>query len=117
MTGQTTDSPGITPESQRQGCLGTILRITWILPGNVVLLFLLVLIVQRKGFTLFDPIFWAALAALVLVRYVDVKFLKGQTSNAEPATMRDWRKYLVRLLGIGGGGWVIAHVVSLLLHR
>ena len=117
MTGQTTDSPGTTPESQRQGCLGTILRIIWILPGNFALFLFLVLIVQRKGFTLFDPIYWVSLAALAFVRYIDIKYLKGQTSNAAPATMRDWRKYLVRLLAIAGGGWVIAHAVNLLLHH
>ena len=45
-----------------------------------------------------DMIFWLIAFALILARYVDIKYLKGETADNKPATLKHWRRYSVILL-------------------
>jgi hypothetical protein len=105
------------PEAEPAGCLSTLARIIWIMVGNFALLVLLVLIVQRRSFTYIDLIFWAVVAAVLFIRYADIKWLEGLGADAQPATMKDWTKYARLLIIVAGGAWVVAHALLLLLRR
>jgi len=85
--------------------------------GNVVLVGLVVKIMLSRGFSFFDIIFWAVVAALLFVRYADIKWLKGLGSDAQPATPKDWGRYARLLTIIAGGAWVIAHTMLVVLYH
>jgi len=99
------------------GCGGLVARMIWLLAGNAALLMLAVLIFHRRGFSALDVVFWAIVAALVLIRYLDITRLKGLTSNSEPATLKHWRMYVIRLLGASAILWGLAHGIPYLNGR
>ena len=105
------------PQAEQAGCLSTIARIIWIMVGNFALIIMLGLIVLRKSFSHLDAIYWAVVAALLFTRYADIKWLKGQGADAQPATMNDWGRYARLLLVLAGGVWVVVHIVLILLVR
>ncbi len=117
MSGPSKDVSPKPPEAEQSGCLSTIARIIWIMVGNFALLVLLVLIIQKRTFSLLDVAFWAVVAAILFIRYADIKWLKGLGPDAQPATMKDWAGHARLLFMIAGGVWVVAHAVLLLLRR
>ena len=99
----------------RQGApLGILARLWWMLFGNVLLAFSLVFIFRKEGGFLHpaDGVFWVTVAALVLVRYLDIRFLDGQTATGEPASVGHWTRYAALLVSIATVLWGLAHAVS-----
>jgi len=99
------------------GCLGIIARLVWLAGGNFALLIIMALIVQKRTFSYLDIAFWAVVAALLFIRFADVKWLHGTGSDSGPATMKDWASYARLLLVIAGGVWAATHALLLLLRR
>jgi hypothetical protein len=98
---------------KNSSALGLLARLFWMLIGNAILVISGVSILHNeKGFHIADAIFWITVAILIPVRYLDIKLWEGGTSTGRPATMTDWRRYAVMLLGIGGGIWLILHLVT-----
>jgi hypothetical protein len=94
---------------------GCFVRLLWMAVGNLILVLAAVGIAQNKaGFrlTVMDAIFIVTALCLPLVRYVDIRYLNGKTSNSQPATMTDWFRYTVTVLGVSVVLWLGAHVVS-----
>jgi hypothetical protein len=48
---------------------------------------------------------------MIIVRFLDIKFLDGQTATGEPATLAHWRRYAVLLIVISAIIWSAAHAV------
>jgi len=90
---------------------GILARLWWMLLGNAVLAFCIIFIFQHKGVFLHaaDGVFWIGVASLVLVRYLDVRFLNGSTAVGEPASMRHWARYAVLLVIVCTVFWALAH--------
>lgn len=44
-----------------------------------------------------DALYWTSVAALVGVRYWDVTRLGGETAEGDPATIRHWRRFALRV--------------------
>jgi len=109
------ESKHIATEPEPIGCFGLVVRMIWLLAGNAALFILAILIFQRRGFSALDVGFWAIVATLVLLRYMDITRLKGLTSNSEPATLRHWRMYVIRLLLASATMWGLAHGIPHLL--
>jgi len=84
--------------------------------GNLVLAFSIIFIVQNGGgfFQTADWVFWIALASLVLIRYVDIRFLDGCTGAGEPASLTHWIRYASVLTACSVALWVLAHVAGYL---
>jgi len=59
-------------------------------------------------------IFWLIALALILARYVDIKFLKGETADNKPATLKHWRRYSVILLSAAGLLYLLAKILAAL---
>ena len=89
------------PES-KGGCLTILVRLTWIFGGIAVLLYSAVYIAMGKGSGLVDIFFLLAAIGIVLVRFVDIRFFKGETLDNQPATLKHWRRYSVKLLMTAG---------------
>ena len=118
MPSQSRDTVPQPKQTGQPGCLSIIARLVWIAGGNFVLLILMAFIVQQeRAFSSLDVIFWAVVAALLFVRFADIRWLHGTGSESEPATMKDWAKYARLLFIIAGGVWAATHALLLLLSR
>ncbi len=99
----------------RQSTLaGIMARLWWMFLGNILLAFSLLFIVQNGGrfFHVADWVFWIALASLVLIRYVDIRFLGGCTGTGEPTSVRHWTRYAAVLTLCSTAAWILAHVAN-----
>lgn len=97
------------PAAQATGCAPALARLTWMLGGNVALFLLAFSIMKRRAFSVLDGLFWATVAGLILVRYLDVAKLQGKTADGEPASMRHWLRYAVALLAAAAALWGLSH--------
>jgi len=99
--------------------LGIIARLSWMLLGNVVLAFSALFIYQNEGgfFHAADWVFWITVATLVLIRYLDIRFLNGQTAMGECASITHWVRYAALLIACSTAVWVLAHTVNYLFVR
>jgi len=113
MDGTTPPKQDATGKSQVSGCLA---RLVWMAAGNLALLFLLLAIASRpaeQGFlSWMDAAYWAVVALLAGVRYVDITRLGGLTVNNDRATIRTWVRYAVLLAVLGSVLWAGVHLVS-----
>lgn len=98
-------------ESESQGCLGALVRLTWMAFGNGVLFILTLKIAHAGRMSALDVLFWAVVVALVVLRHVDITRLRGQTTNGERANLRDWRRYVLCVGGVAALLWALAHTV------
>ena len=105
------------PDQRQDTLLGLFARIFWSLIGNIILLFLASKIYRAQSLiSIFDLLFWCTVLLIILIRYVDIKYLKGVTYEGLPATLEDWRKYVKYFSGFSAGLWILIHAV-LLLNR
>jgi len=104
--------------SDKQGSgLGIIMRLFWMVFGNAVLFISIMFIFQHEGgvFHAADVVFWITVAALVIVRYLDIKVLGGLTVTGVPASTAHWTKYVAILLISSTAVWGFAHAVNYLV--
>jgi len=92
------------------GCLGALVRLTWIF-GAFSLIFCAMFIAQRKS-AVADLLMLLLTLGLILVRFVDIKYLKGQTADNKPATLKDWRRYALMVLVAAGLLYALAKFVA-----
>jgi len=91
--------------------LGCLARLFWMAIGNLILVLSLIGIV-RDGHTRLgvgDAVFWTTLVLLALVRYADIRFLEGTTTDGQRATMRHFWRYAASLIALGAVGWLGAY--------
>jgi hypothetical protein len=98
------------PEARR-GCLPALARLIWIF-GGISLIYVALFIAQRKGGLLADLGLLALTLALILVRFVDIRYLEGETMDNKPATLRDWRRYAVKMVIVAGALYAIAKFIA-----
>ena len=105
------------PESiASSSVLGILLRLFWMIIGNVVLGFsgLYILWGRESFFSVFDISYGAVVPLLIVSRYVDIAKFHGATGTGEPATMAHWRRYALGVLVISVAAWVILHGIAFL---
>ncbi len=86
------------------------------LVGNVCLLACAKAISDRGAYTLgaADVVFWAFVALLIGVRYLDIRKLEGLTASGRPATIVHWRRYTLFIVAFSLVVWGSAHAIALL---
>jgi hypothetical protein len=87
------------------------LRVVWMVLGPATLFVLAGLITQRTGYSSMDVVFAAAVALVILARYLDIAAFEGETADGQPATMARFRGYSAKLLMAAAGAWLIAHML------
>jgi hypothetical protein len=103
------------PDPRQDSLSGLFARLYWSLMGNIILLLLASKIYQAQTLlSSFDLLFWAVVLSMILVRYVDIKYLKGVNFEGLPATLEDWRKYLKYYPLFSAGLWILSHILSFL---
>ncbi len=92
---------------------GCLTRLYWIFLGNALLFFAVgMLIDKRPKFpALLDAVCLFAMVSLVAVRYIDIRYYKGETGDGTLATMEQWRKYALILVTGSIAVWAGARFV------
>jgi hypothetical protein len=104
------------PETDRTPVAGCLARLFWMAGGLLALIFLSFSIFKHHAFSIRDLAFLLIVLCLVLIRYVDIRYLHGETAEGEPATMSHWRRYTIGLLSGSLGVWLVLHVLSRFIH-
>jgi len=89
-----------------------LVRLVWMMFGNVALVVCAGLIVKRTAPMVMDAAFFGVAASLVLVRYIDIARLHGLTAEAKPATLGDWWRYSAKLAAFSLGLWALARFAA-----
>jgi hypothetical protein len=79
---------------------GCLTRLYWMFLGIALLALVAAFLLQKnpKFPSFLDVGYLFAVASLVFVRYIDIRYLKGDTGEGTPATMDHWRKYSIVLV-------------------
>ena len=93
---------------------GCLLRIFWMMIGNVILLSCAYGIAQHHSsmFSIADAFYLAAVGALLAARFVDIRDFRGTTAEGDPATMAHWRRYATVLGVVSTGLWIAVHAIA-----
>jgi hypothetical protein len=112
-TRSASEAPGATGQESLRGCL---VRGTWILGGNalVVLAGVLLLLEHPWTITAKDAVFWAAVFLVVGARYVDIKHMGGRTVDGGEATPAHLRRHAMTMTGGSAVYWVVAQSLQVL---
>ena len=95
-----------------EGCL---LRLFWMVAGNLALLALTLSIFNQGGFSLLDGVYWFTVAGLAVARYIDVTRFAGLTAEGTPASLIHFRRYAIWLVIVATGLWILVHVLQRVL--
>lgn len=97
--------PAKTEYTSGAGCLT---RLYWMFAGNAALAISFGMLIDRhpKFPSLLDAACLLFSAALVYVRYIDIRYCKGETGDGQPATMEMWKKYALFLTLGSLGVWL-----------
>jgi len=98
--------------SSQNSAIGLLARIYWFFIGNIFLFMLSLKIAMGEINDAFvgNLLFGITVVTLIFVRFIDIKFLNGQTAESEPATMTDWRRYTLKLIMISIAILVLANL-------
>jgi hypothetical protein len=104
-------------KKESTNAVGMLLRLFWMVIGNMVLVMVAVSIIEnRQTFLSIADILYVVLVPLLIVaRYLDIKFFEGATASGEPATIKHWRKYALTTASVAVAVWFAAHGISRLL--
>ncbi len=99
------------PSSSPNGCLSIIVRLSWIF-GGILLFFCALFIAQGKHPVVSDVMLIILTLLLILIRFIDIRFLKGETMDNQPATMAHWRGYAVKTLIVAALLYAAARILA-----
>jgi hypothetical protein len=102
----------IVQEKEPTRCLPFLMRLFWIFFGSALLIFFTISITRQSASIIVDVALWLTVIVLVSIRYVDIRWFNGQTADAEPATLRNWRQYTIRLLLASGALYTLARLAA-----
>ena len=98
-------------EAPVKSARGAILvRLGWMVAGTLTILISALMIASEPTWTLGlrDLVFWVAVVATGILRYVDISRFHGETTNGEPATAAHLKRYLTGLTALAAVAWLAA---------
>ena len=96
-THQEEPSPPQQPTAPKESASGCLLRIYWMMVGNALLFAAAYNIAHTESaLTWIDLLFALFILCLLAARYIDIRHLRGRTSDGQPATIEDWKRYAIR---------------------
>jgi hypothetical protein len=90
------------------------------LAGNAAALLSAIWIALHAGRTLFCPadiVYIAGVGAVIVARYLDIRYCGGTTDTGEPATMTHWRRHAALMAIAGVVAWGAAHGIAFALAK
>ncbi|MFH1708784.1 MAG: hypothetical protein ABIF71_12830 [Planctomycetota bacterium] len=105
-------------EQSNSSFMGCWFRLFWMCAGNFGLVFSAYFIAEKPGpflaFSVADIAYGAIAVALVIVRLIDIRNLHGNTAFGTPATIADYRRYVLWLIPIVIVVWLAVHGIAAL---
>lgn len=95
----------------RRATAGALLRMYWLVVGNLVVYVAWMIIVFTSSPlpSAPDVVVWLTVVSMLIARRVEILRYSGRTTHGEPATLEDWRRYAAVLVGATVVGSLIAH--------
>ncbi len=111
-------APTNQPIDKQRGILAILARPFWMFLGNFILMICAanILVGESSSTRTSDIILWSAVAAMIIVRFLDIKFLDGLTATGAPASIAHWRRYAIVLVLCSAAIWAVAHTAAHLLE-
>jgi hypothetical protein len=108
------DSPNSKPSSPSSSLSAAAARLFWMIFGTGFLIGLSLYIAFNPGQSVLVPscLYLLNLVCMILVRFIDIRFLNGQTADGEPATMQNWARYSIILSVIAAVLWGVSFLLS-----
>lgn len=96
---------------------GCLVRSLWTIIGHAVLLILALYIFEKQArcFSIFDGLYLLSIALIILSRFIDIRFLKGETAYGTPASMAHLRRHILVIVPVYLLFLILAHVFGVLL--
>ncbi len=90
---------------------GFFIRLYWMAFGHfiTVLLIIRIAIKNPKSIMLLNILYLLNTVCLVISRYIDIRYLNGLTAENEPATIKDWKEYSVKLIIFSLILWIVIY--------
>ena len=98
-----------------RGGLATLARIYWMMvaPGALLITVAAIFDGKQAGKLTLHIVYWAVVASLLLVRYVDIFKFQGETTDGAPATASHFRKYAITLALLAPALWLGAWLLGM----
>jgi len=105
---QTSSSPQLTNP------FAPLLRIYWLLAGHFIAgIFVFMIGAQSAGHLSWrDAAVGGAVVTVLIARYVDIAYLKGDTADGQPATMQHFWRHALKIVVGALAGWAMAHSLA-----
>lgn len=103
-------------EKKRDSLLGLFVRLYWMILAYipVVIAARYILKNNTKSFSKWDILYWSAFICLITLRYIDVKFLNGETAEGKPATTKNVKIFSIVVFFILLIGYLVIKIFPLL---
>jgi hypothetical protein len=107
-------APTNQPIDKQRGILAILVRPFWMFLGNFILMICAANIImgESNSTRTSDIIFWFMVSAMIIVRFLDIKFLDGLTVEGKPASLGHWRRYAIVLVLCSAVIWAAVHIAS-----
>ena len=105
------------PEPASSSIAGCLIRLFWMMGGVILLVIFSFTIPEQQFPSIYDAGFWLLVLALIVTRYVDIRYLHGQTAEGNPATLADWGRYALWLVPIALCVWLALHGLGLFIGK
>lgn len=78
---------------------GCAVRLSWLIVGPVVVAVAVAVLASQEDISAIggSSVYWGAVLAMLVLRYVDVAKYDGLTAEGEPASMTHFRRYALRV--------------------
>jgi hypothetical protein len=105
-----------TSETEYTPLSAVLPRLYWMVFGNIILLLTAVTTMLRafQDLHLASLVFWANAACMVIIRYLDVRYLRGETADSQAATIAHWKRYSIFLLVGAASTWALTITIRVL---
>jgi len=95
---------------------GCLVRSLWTFIGHAVLLILALYIFEKqsRSFSIFDVLYFLAIGLIILARFIDIRFLKGETVYGKPASTAHLYRHILIIVPVYLLFLILAHVFGVL---
>lgn len=95
---------------------GCLVRSLWTIVGHAVLLILALYIFEKHArcFSIYDGLYLLSIALIILSRFIDIRFLKGETAYGKPASMVHLQRHILVIVPVYLLFLILAHVFGVL---
>jgi hypothetical protein len=97
----------------KSSVLNLLVRLYWFLFGYFFTLYSIkeIFYLKAQFFSFGDFLYWLSFILLIGMRFIDVKFLHGDTADGNPATIKDFFQYLGIMTAVFLMLWLGLHFI------